>query len=400
MSKRQVIILWSIAAVLALVVLAVKLGQGDPAQVATKREPGQTLFEFFPAKDITQVVIEGAKESVTLQKDGETWLVKERDNYPGDTIAVLDLIRSINDLEIIRAIEAGPSLAPRFGMDTETDSPEERGLEIGFFGKEGELARVSLGKSIELSSSGNIPGATMMVGRYLRNHADETGFYAGTEMFSSVNADAKNWLRDTFISPEKIESIEVTKPDSPEIEWHLKRESEEASFQVVGGKPNEVANSNLSNRLGGLFSYARFEDVIPKDKVEKLGSEKGRIKATIKTFEGFTYGLQLVPSADNGQQYLLQVKVEASLPDQRKKAEGESAENSAKLDKAFAERRQILQEKLGEAKFFEGRTYLMGKSNVDLLLHNRGEMVVSVEPPKPAEGEAQPPEMLTVPQEP
>ena len=205
-------------------------------------------------------------------------------------------------------------------------------------------------------------------------------------------------LESKFLSI--IESIEVTKPDSPEIEWYLKRESEEASFQVVGGKPNEVANSNLSNRLGGLSSYARFEDVISKDKVEKLGSEKGRIKATIKTFEGFTYGLQLVPSADNGQQYLLQVKVEASLPDQRKKAEGESAENSAKLDKAFAERRQILQEKLGEAKFFEGRTYLMGKSNVDLLLHNRGEMVVSVEPPKPAEGEAQPPEMLTVPQEP
>ena len=60
-------------------------------------------------------------------------------------------------------------------------------------------------------------------------------------------------------------------------------------------------------------------------------------------------------------------------------------------DKAFAERKQQLQDKLNEAKFFEGRTYLMSKSSVDLLLYKRGEMVISAAPaPAPASGQTPP----------
>jgi len=386
MNKRQIIILWSIAAVLAVVVFAIKASQKDPDQVATQRKPGDTLFESFPAEKISRVVIEGAQQSLTLVKQDDAWVVAERDNYPADTTAVLELIRTVNDLEISRAIEAGPSLAPRFGMDADSDKEEDHGLEIGFFdSQKEELARITLGKNIELASGSNsIPGATMMAGRYVRNHADKTGFYATIEMFPSVSDDAKLWLRDNFISPEKIESIEVTKTDGEETEWHLKRESEEAVFQVVGGNPNEVSNTQLAGRLDSLFSYARFDDVVPAAEVEKRSAEKGRRKAVIRTFEGFTYTLSMIPTADNDQRYLLQVQVEANLPTERKKAEGESEEDAAKFDKAFAERRQQLQDKLNEAKFFEGRTYELPKTSVDLLLYSRGDMVLSVEP-KPGE---------------
>ena len=52
-----------------------------------------------------------------------------------------------------------------------------------------------------------------------------------------------------------------------------------------------------------------------------------------------------------------------------------------------------------EAKFFEGRTYLMPKTSVDLLLYKRGDMVINVPAPAKA-GEpkpGQPPAMLTPP---
>lgn len=402
MSKRQVIILWAIALLLGVLVLVVKLNQRDPAQLATERKPGDTLFESFPASEVVQVTIEGPRDSITLRQSGEDWVLAERDDYPADTTAVLGLIRTIHDLEVKRAVEANPSYAARFGMDPEADSEDDHGLVLRFFDGSGEsLATVTLGKNLESNASTSMPGATMMVGRWLRNHADESGIYATTEMFPSVSVEAKNWLRDTFISPEKIQSVSVTQPDSKLLEWKLERKTEEAAFQIVGGKPNEVANASNANRLGSLLSYARFEDVIPAAELEQRQAEAGTRTTVIQTFEGFTYTLTMTPSSGSTEEYLLQVKVEATLPDVRKKAEGETEEQAKAADQAFTERRQQLQDKLDEAKFFEGRTYLMSKSDLSLLLNERGDMVTVVQPPEPpaslarpetpAEGEAKSP---------
>ena len=41
-----------------------------------------------------------------------------------------------------------------------------------------------------------------------------------------------------------------------------------------------------------LFSYARFEDVVPADKVAERSDTAGKRTATIETFEGFTYTVQ------------------------------------------------------------------------------------------------------------
>ncbi len=391
MSKRQVIILWAVAAVLGLLILVIKLTQKDPDQIATERKPGETLFESFPGDQVHQVVIQGSEHSLTIEKSGEQWVLKERDDYPAETTLVLGLIRTISELEITRAIEAGPSLAPRFGMDPEADTYLDRGIEIGFYSKsKEELARVTLGKHIDGGGNAGVMGGGKTAGRYIRNHADQSGFYASSETFPAISDTPTQWLRDRFINPEKIRSIEVTKKDSDETEWHLRRDSEEAAFQVVGGKPNEVANTNLANRLGGLFAYARFEDVIAAKEVPKLSAKEGKVRATIQTLEGFTYKVSLIPTADEADEYLLQVTVEAELPKARMKQPNENAADAAKMDKAFAERRQQLQDKLNEAKFFEGRTYLMAKSSVDLLLYNRGEMVVSVAPKTPAPGEVPP----------
>ena len=397
MSKLQVIVLWAIAILLGLVVTVVKLTQGDPEQASTARKAGETLFESFPADKITRVVIEGAQQTLTMEQSGDTWVLKERDNYPVDTTLVLELIRTLNELEITRPVEAGPALAPRFGMNPDADKEEEHGLEIGFFGKDkAELARVTLGKNIESNSGGGIGGGGMMVGRYIRNHADETGFYGTSEIFPAVNDEAASWLRDIFINPEKIQSVSVTADDSADIEWHLSRQTEEAAFQVVGGKPNEVANASMANRLGNFLSYTRFEDVVPAEDVPKRSAKEGKRRAVIKTFEGFTYTLSLTPTVSSSDNYLLQVTVDAELPKARKKSEGESPEDAKKLDQAFKERRQQLQDKLNEAKFFEGRTYLMTRASIELLLHERKLMITVAAPPAPP----QPPAILRPPAQP
>jgi len=208
MNKRQVIIFWVIAIVLGGAVTAVKLAQQQTTQSATQRAPGQTLLVSFPAGEIAAVEIQGAAGSVSLVKNAGKWTVAQRDGYPANATYVNEFLRTLGELKVTRGMEAGPSFAPRFGMDESSSQAAERGLTASFKDASGkEIAKVSLGKSIESSAAPSPMGGNNAVGRYVRNHADASGFYAVNEMFPSVSAEVVRWLADDFISPEKIQAI-------------------------------------------------------------------------------------------------------------------------------------------------------------------------------------------------
>ena len=400
MNKRQVIILSSIAAVLAAAVAIVKFSQKDVSQAQTQRSPGQTLFEAFPASDVANIDISGATGSVTLQKANDSWVVTNRDNYPANVQGILDFLRTVEELKITQAIEAGPSFAPRFGMDEKASDAASRGITATLKNADGkELATISLGKNIEQTGQASpMGGGPMTVGRYIRNHADESAFYASSELFPSVSDEAPRWLKDEFISPEKIQTITLTKKDSKDVEWSLTRDTEEAEFKLVGAAADEVANSTNTGPLKALFSYARFDDVVPAVQVKSRLAESGTRSATLVTFEGFTYNVEITPAVNSAGQFLMKVSVNAELPTERKKAEGETAADAKTKDEAFAKRLKTLQDKLSKAKSFEGRVFEINPSTVEGLLKERKDMVTkATAAPAPATGNGTPPPALQRP---
>lgn len=385
MNKRQIIILWSIAAALAAIIAVIKLSQKDPGQIATQRAAGQTLFKEFPARDVASVTIRGPKDSVVVSRKDDGWVVDNRDAYPANITVVNELLRGMADLKITRAVEAGPSFAPRFGMDEKATSAEDHGVVIEFRDAQGsDLAKVTLGKTIQGSSDPGMigMGGPMAVGRYVRNHADDSGYYAVAELFPSFTPDANTWLRDTFLTPEKIKSVSVSKADSDELSWKVERETEESVFQLRDAAADEVANASNAARLDSVLAYARFDDVVPAAEVAQRSAATGRLKATLESFEGFRYDIGLVPSKESADQYLMTVAVSAQLPGERKKEANETEAQAKERDEAFTKRLTSLKDKLAEAKFFEGRTYLVSKSHFEGLLHSREQMVSKVQPPQ------------------
>lgn len=390
MNKRQVIILWIVTLVLGAAVVAVKLTQkGDASAATTARAPGQTLFESFPATEVAAIEVAGADGSATIHKKDGKWTVGEREDYPAAVSTVHEFLRLLTELKVTRAMEAGPSVAPRFGMDESAKIAADRGLTATFKDAAGkEVAKVSLGKNIENAASSSPMGGAMAVGRYIRNHADESGFYAVGEMFPTVTADPVRWLNMDFFSPEKIQSISLSQPDKEDIAWKVVRESEEAEFKLDGATGDEVLDSTAGTAFKSLFSYIRFEDVVPAGKVAERTAETGKRHAVIQTFEGFTYKLTLAPAksekpadpavasaAGATDQQLLTVSVSAELPKERKKEEGEKPEDAKTKDEAFATRLKSLTEKLEKEKSLEGRTFLVSKSNLDALLKERAALV-------------------------
>ncbi len=404
MNKRQVIILWVIAIILGVIVTIVKLNQSDTNHSATKRAPGKLLFESFPANDTAGIEIQGAKNAVNLAKKDGKWVVSDRNGYPANSNYVFDFLRTLGDLKVTMGTEAGPSFAPRFGMDESSEKPEERGITATFKDATGkEIAKVSLGKNISSNDQSPMMGGGA-VGRYVRNHADESGFYSVSEMFPSVNADPKHWLADGFISPEKVKAISVTLPGKPESAWKVIRDGEEAEFKFDGAAATEVLDTSSASALKSILSYARFEDVIPPDKIAGLAQQDQKRTVTIETFEGFTYTISLTPAkADESpapsaageppaatDNFLMTVDVAAELPKERKKEEGEKPEDAKTKDTAFTDRLKSLTEKLEKEKAFAGITFEVSKSTVDALLKDKAAMIAKpAEPPATTDASVQ-----------
>lgn len=388
MKPRTVTILWIIALLLGVSVYLLKKSEGGDNRNKTDRTAGEKLLADFAATETASIVISGADQTTTLeQKDGK-WTVTERDGFPANTRNINEFIRTLAELKVTQGIEAGPSFAPRFGMDEKSSDPTQRGITAAFKDKSGkELATISFGKNLDAAASSSPFGGGGATGRYVRNHADESGFYAVSEVFGTLSTDPKSWLADDFIKVERIKSISLSKPGSDDNEYALVRDDENAEFKFTDAFPGVKIDPAATSPLKSLFSYARFDDVIPAAKVAERASPEKLQKASISTFEGFTYDISLQPAktttpAPQGdatppaaEEYLMDIKVSAELPKERKKTDGEKPEEAAAADKAFAERLKTLTENLEKTKALEGRTFVVSKFTVDALLKGRAELM-------------------------
>ena len=394
MNKRQVITLWAIAIALGIAVTAVKVSQNQKTDSSTKRSPGQTLFDSFPASDVATIEIDGAEKETTIEKKGGHWAVAQRDDYPADNTMVNDFLRKLSELKITQGIEAGASFAPRFGMDESATKPEDHGITGTFKDASGkEIARVTIGKEIGGEESGG-----PVTGRFIRNHADESGFYASSEMFPSIGDDPQTWLSDEFIKVEKIKSIAVTEPGKSDIAWKLERATEEEEFKLDGAAPGETVDPAVGTPLKSLFAFSRFEDVVPADEVASKEQSDQKRSLTIQTMEGLTYNVTFAPAKPEPvpasqdpanpapapeEHYLFTVEVSGDLPKERKKEDGETAEQAKTKDDAFTERLKALTTKLENEKPFAGRTFEVSKFTVDPILKDRASLLKKDTPPAP-----------------
>lgn len=410
MTKRLVLILWIVAFALTGLVYYVKSSQSTQTKSHTKRSAGQTLLEKFPSADVAAITVTGADGTTQLAKKDGKWTVANRDSYPANTPNVNELIRTITDLKVVDAIEAAPQFAPRFGMDDSAAKAEDRGLTVSFANASGtELTKVSLGKSLGGDEAANPMGGGA-TGRFVRNHGDETGIYKISEMFGSLASDPKSWLASDFIQIEKPKSVAVTQPGKADLAWKLSRPDEEANFALEGATEADKFDANSATPLKTLFSFGRFEDVVPAAEVEKrIEADKKRV-ATVETVEGFTYTLNISPAKSNdpapaageppaAAAYFLTVDVAAELPKERKKAADEKPEDAKAKDEAFQTRLKALQEKLVKEQALKGRTFQVRENVIEDLLKARDGFKAAPAPQGQGQGMPQgfPPGMMMPP---
>lgn len=347
-----------------------------------EKELGGKVIPEFPLNDITAISIKDADAEITVAKKEGIWTVSDRWDYPADFSKVGDLLQNIWDLKIARNIKAGPSQFGRLELVTPGEGANSGTLLT--FKKEGNAEAGSLLLGKEHMRKSEAPsqfggGGDFPDGRYVLPNDNGDAIALVSETFSGVDVDPNAWLDKGFVKVEKLQSAEVTHP-TPEDSWSVSRETETADMVLADLPDGEELDSTKSYSLKNILSSPSFNDIA--DPNAENDGQDGGITAQLNTFDGFTYVLE-IGAEDADTNYPVNIKVSATLPEAREKAEDETEEDTARLDKEFEENKKTLTEKLAKEKAFESWTYLVSKWTVDALLNKRSDLIKQ---PEEAEG--------------
>jgi len=363
MKKNQLLVLIGLGVVLTVAAYLVVRKETAPYQQTARA--GAKLLPDLDINAVATLRLRSGSNVVTLAKQGDLWVVRERGDYPANFSTLSDLMRKFWELKIARIVQAGPSRLPMLGLA----GPEKDSTLVEMKSEDGKLLH-----SVLIGASSQSGGS----GRYVMVDNDPKTISFVADSLYDAEASAERWLNKDFFKIEKLKSIEVATPVASN-NWHLTRSSESAEWTLVGAKPDEKLDSSKTSGLNSLLSYPSFNDVIP----ETVALDNPTV-ATLTTFDGFTYTLKIAKHTNDD--YRLQVAVSGSFPKERTAGKDEKPEDKARLDKEFKDNLKKLEEKLKTEQAYGKWTYIVSKWTVEPLLKERKDVLAekkTEEPTKP-----------------
>lgn len=356
-------------------------GSGGSVSEVTATTNKTKVFGDFPINDIAQIHVKSTEGEMTLRKGEKAWVVAERDGYPANAEPIVEMLRTLWDLNIVQPVTIGRSQYGRLSLiaPDEAASGDEAATLLTFRDAEGkDLHSLWLGKVHERSEGRPDPfGGGMAMseaGRYVKTGSSNSVFLVG-ETFNDVTIEPSDWIDKTFFRVEEIESIEIVTGDKAE-DWKLTRKPGEADFVLAEAKENEKLDQPKVSSMKSAFSNPQIEDVFTGDALKENKAEGTTFKIT--TFDGFRYEIS-VGAKNDLNELPLALKVSGQFEEKRKEGEEESDEEKERLDKEFAEQLAKRKEKLAAEKALEGHVFKVRSYIVDSIIKKRSELLAEEE---------------------
>ncbi|MEM6279551.1 MAG: DUF4340 domain-containing protein [Verrucomicrobiota bacterium] len=352
-------------------------GSGGGVSEVTATTNKTKVFSDFPINDIAKIHVKSKDGELTLEKGEETWEVAEREGYPADAEPIVEMLRTLWDLNIVQPITIGRTQYGRLSLiaPEEATSDEEAATIVSFLDAEGtERHALWLGKVYERSDGRPDPFgggmATTEAGRYVKTGSSNSVFLVG-ETFDNVALEPADWIDKSFFRIEEIQSIEIVTAEKEE-DWKLSRKPGEANYILVGATEEEKLDQPKVSSMKSAFSNPQVEDVFVGDELETHKPEGTTFK--INTFDGFRYVISVGEKNDLNE-LPLSLKVSGKFEEKREPGEEESDEEKERLDKQFADALAAKEEKLAEEKALEGHVFKVRSYLVDSITKKRSELL-------------------------
>jgi Domain of unknown function (DUF4340) len=282
MQPRSLTLLASATAVLVAIAI-VALVSGDRG--VSRAAPGQPAFPALAAKlgDVASVTLSRNGTTMTLIRDGDSWLVAEKGNYPANAVKISQIVRAMADLTLVEPKTQNPELYPRLEVE---DPGNGKSALVAVKDKSGgDLAQAIVGKrSYDRLGAGND-------GVYLRKPGEaQTWLARGT---LDPSGDPASWLDRQIIdiSEKKIAKVTLTQPDGTKLV--ISRTAPDAHFAVEDAPADtKFKNESTINGPAGALETLDLDDVKPTGELPV--PDKDVITASFTTFDGLTVDLRLI----------------------------------------------------------------------------------------------------------
>jgi hypothetical protein len=282
MQARSLILIASATVVLVAVAIVV-LASGDRG--VSRAAPGQPAFPALAAKlgDVASVTVSRNGTTMTLIRDGDSWLVAEKGNYPANAGKISQIVRAMADLTLVEPKTESPDLYPR--LEVEDPGSGKSALVAVKDKSGGDLAQAIVGKRrYDRLGAGND-------GVYLRKPGEaQTWLARGT---LDPSGDPASWLDRQIIdiSEKKIAKVALTQPDGTRLV--ISRAAPEANFAVEDAPPDtKFKSESTTSGPAGALETLDLDDVKPASELPV--PDKDVVTASFTTFDGLTVDLRLI----------------------------------------------------------------------------------------------------------
>lgn len=271
-------------------------------KASTERKLGDTIYKDYPVNDITKVTLKNNANEVTIEKEGNFWVVKDGSNFRAKYSMLANLLSEIYSMKAGQVINVRKSGYQMMKVADPDEVTTNAGLRVETFLPDGKkassfiLGRTKMHSSDDDMTARSYSMDALFVGQYVRLTDEEKPMLVRN--IFRVNADPKDW-RDPFI-------LELKKDEIAKIEGSdytlVAKEGESGLVLEDGAKPNSGALLRLTETLSRLEAQEASES-----------KPEGKNKLTVGMTSGANY--VLTGSSVDGKDSFVSIKASFTAPD-------------------------------------------------------------------------------------
>lgn len=215
---------------------------------AERFESGQTFLQNLNPDEIAGIEIrsgEGdAAETVTLQREGDRYVLAERSGYRARNEEINRVVRDLLEATLDRRMGSGEGLAAELGLTG------GEAVSVTFQNGAGEeMVALRLGATADDG------------GRYVQRTGGGDASIYRTESALSVATDAATYLDKEIVDHPTSEVVRIDGPDFV----LAKEQAADGSWQGALELDSGDTDATEANRLGGFLSRLAFDEVLVAD---------------------------------------------------------------------------------------------------------------------------------------
>ena len=216
---------------------------------ADRFQRGQIFLANLNPDEIHQIRLTQGDEQVTLQRQNDAFTLVEKEGYPASNASVNRLLRSLMEVGLEREIGGDSELAAELELEPVSDETIEIALQDA---TDKEMVRLRVGKAFDDGP-----------GRYVqRLDGDGSPIYLSSGSIS-FPTDSDSYVEKAILDRAQSEVVRVEGQD-----FELVKAEGESSLTLEGLEDSAKLKTSEVNRLGGLVSGLRFDQVYLSDDPE------------------------------------------------------------------------------------------------------------------------------------